>query len=103
MKRLLALSLVFSLVGCSGFVFVSNFPAGSVSSCTGFISIVQFGSVVHHGTSVSVTFVTFLQSGTATNLTFCGNVVNQFPLDAMVRVNFAQATPCSTVQTVVIL
>ena len=103
MKRLLALLLVFFLVGCSGFVFVSNFPAGSVSSCSGFVSIVQFGSVSHNGGSVSVTFVTFLQSGTSTSLTFCGNVASQFPLDTMVRVNFAPATPCSTVQAVVIL
>jgi hypothetical protein len=103
MKRLLALLLVFFLAGCSGFVFVSNLPAGSATSFVGFISIVHLGSVANNGPFITVTVVTFLQSGTSSNLTFCGNVVNQFPLDTMVRVNFVPATPCATVQTVVFL
>ena len=103
MKRLLVLLLVFLLAGCSGFVFVSNLPAAGATSFVGFVSIVHLGSVANNGPFVTVTIVTFLQSGTSSNFTFCGNVVNQFPLDTTVRVNFAPATPCSTVQTVVVI
>lgn len=104
MKRLLALLLVFFLVGCSGFVFVSGgLPGNSFTTFSGLVSVVHLSSIPNNGTFISVTIVTLLQSGRSSNFTFCGNVVNQFPIDAMVRVNFAPATPCSTIQTVVIL
>jgi hypothetical protein len=102
-KCLLAILLVFLLAGCSGFFFVSNLPAAGATSFVGFVSIVHLGSVSNNGTFITVTMVTFLQSGTSSNFTFCGNVVNQFPLDTTVRVNFAPATPCSTVQVVVVV
>jgi hypothetical protein len=82
---------------------MSNLPATGATSFTGFVSIVHLGSVSNNGTFITVTIVTFLQSGTSSNFTFCGDVVNQFPLDNTVRVNFLSATPCSTVQGIVIL
>jgi hypothetical protein len=102
MKLLLVLLLI-GLAGCSGFVFVSNLPATGATSVVGFVSIVQLGTVVHDGAFVSVTFVTFLHSGTATNLTFCGNVASQFPLNTNLRVDFVSTAPCSTTQVVIII
>jgi hypothetical protein len=102
MKLLLAVLLI-GLVGCSGFVFVSNLPATGATSAIGFVSIVQFGSVVHNGAVVSVTFVTLLHSGSASNFTFCGNMAGQFPVNKNVRVDFTPGSPCSSAQTVVVI
>jgi hypothetical protein len=102
-KRLLAVLLIF-LGGCGTFVFQGALPPnGAFTSFSGLVSVVHLSSVPNNGTFISVTIVTFLQSGTSSNLTFCGNIVNQFPVDTMVRVNFVPASPCSTVQLVVTL
>lgn len=103
MKRLLAVLLI-GLAGCGGIIIQSNVaPGGGTTSFSGFVSIVQLSSIAHNGTFISVTVVTFLQSGTATNLTFCGNVASQFPVNANVRVDFVSAVPCSTAQVVIII
>jgi hypothetical protein len=65
MKPLLSVLLI-ALAGCSGFHFFSNFPATSVTSVSGFVTIVHLGSVANDGTFISVTSVTFVQSGTGT-------------------------------------
>jgi hypothetical protein len=101
-KRLLAVLLI-GLVGCGGIVIQSNVGTGGVTSFSGLVSIVQLSSVAHNGTFISVTVVTLLQSGTATNLTFCGNMASQFPVNTSVSVNFISAVPCSTAQLVIII
>lgn len=102
MKRLLVVLLI-GLVGCGGIIIQSDGVAGGTTSFSGFVSIVQLSSVAHNGTFISVTVVTFLQSGTATNLTFCGNVASQFPVNTNVRVNFISAAPCSMAHLVIII
>lgn len=102
MKLLLVLLLI-GLAGCSGFIFVSNLPATGATSVVGFVSIVQLGTVVHNGAFVSVTFVTFLHSGTSTNLTFCGNLASQFRLNTNMHVDFTPGTPCATARQVIII
>jgi hypothetical protein len=99
-KRLLALLLVF-VGGCGGFVFQSD--TGSITSFSGLVTIVHLSSMANHGTFITVTVVTLAQSGISNSLTFCGDVVDQFPVDTTVRVNFVPASPCSTVQVVIIL
>jgi hypothetical protein len=34
---------------------------------------------------------------------FCGNLVNQFPLNTTLRVDFTPGTPCSTVGAIVVI
>ena len=103
MKRLLAVLLI-GLVGCGGIVIQSDgVLGGGTTSFSGFVSIVQLSSIAHNGTFISVTVVTLLHSGTATHLTFCGNMASQFPVNTSVRVDFVSATPCSTAQLVIII
>ena len=101
MRIALALLLI-CLTGCSGFVF-QGVPAttSSLATFSGLVSIVQLSSVNNNGTFISVTVVTFLQSGTSSTFTFCGNFVSQFPVNTMVRVNFNPGNPCATAQLIV--
>ena len=101
MRIALALLLI-CLTGCSGFYF-QNLPAtgSSVTTFTGLVSVVHLSSVSNNGTFISVTIVTFLQSGNSSTFTFCGNFVNQFPVNTMVRVNFNPGNPCATAQLIV--
>jgi|RhiMetdeSRZDD1v2_1073273.scaffolds.fasta_scaffold164660_2 hypothetical protein len=102
MRIALALLLI-CLTGCSGVFYFHNLPVtgSSVTTFTGLVSIVQLSNVSNNGTFISVTIVTFLQSGTSSTFTFCGNVVNQFPVNTMVQVNFNPGNPCATAQLII--
>ena len=104
MKRLLSASLVVALLllcpGC-GNVFVRG--AINFSTISGFVSIVQLTTVIDDGSSVLVTFVTFLQQGTSTTMGFCGDQTSQFPLNQMVTTNFNPGQPCATLIVVIII
>ncbi|HVO81052.1 MAG TPA: hypothetical protein VMT28_09990 [Terriglobales bacterium] len=103
MKRLLSVLLVVSLLllcsGC-GNIFVRG--AINFSTVSGFVSIVQLTTVMDGGSSVLVTFVTFLQQGTSTTIGFCGDQTSQFPLNQMVTTNFNPGQPCATLIVVVV-
>jgi hypothetical protein len=103
-KRLLSASLVVALLllgpGC-GNVFVRG--AINFSTISGFVSIVQLTTVIDDGSSVLVTFVTFLQQGTSTTMGFCGDQTSQFPLNQMVTTNFNPGQPCATLIVVIII
>ena len=89
MKRLvlfLALCLVLTLPGCGNIFIRGALPAGS-STVSGSISVVQLSAVIgENGTTVQVTFVTFLQSGVSSTIGFCGDRRDQFPMQQIVRV-----------------
>jgi hypothetical protein len=64
-------------------------------------------SIVHltfasdgNSSTITVTVVTLLQSGTAQDLTFCGSQVSQFPMNTLVTAKFTQGTTCSTLISV---
>lgn len=106
MQRLLPIlllaSLCFNAVGC-GNVFVRG-AIQTGSSITGNISIVQLSSVMNgSGSTVQVTFVTFLQEGTSSSMSFCGNQTSLFPLNQTVRAQFNPGGSCATIETVVIV
>jgi hypothetical protein len=63
------------------------------------VSIVQLTVT---GNQTQVTVVTLLNNGFGQTFNFCGNVVNQFPLETFVRVNFNEGTPCSGLVQVLI-
>ncbi len=106
MKRLLSLFLIFCLVAACiscGNIFVAGTFQPGFSTVTGFISIVQLTTVIDHGTTVVVTFVTFVQSGASSTIGFCGDQRPQFPISQLVRTDFTPGQPCSSILLIVIL
>lgn len=85
------------LAGCDAFFvgFVSN-PNGTMS-VAGTITIVQLG-VIHDPTGLAITFtgVTFVGSGSAATINFCGDQRSHFPLNLVVRADFTTGVYCST-------
>ena len=106
MKRflslLLATGLVVTLTGC-GNVFVRGAIDPGSSSVSGVISVVQLSAVIGgSGTTVQVTFVTFLQDGTSSTVGFCGDERDRFPMQQTVRTNFTPGQTCASIVTIVI-
>ena len=100
---LLLLCLVLILPGCGNIFIRGALPAGS-STVTGSVSVVQLSAVIgENGTSVQITFVTFLQSGLSSTVGFCGDQRDQFPMQQIVRAAFNPGTPCASVVTIVII
>jgi hypothetical protein len=103
-KRLLCVLLVSvllgSVCGCGSKFFVRG--ALNSSTISGTVSIVQLTTVVDGGSSVTVTLVTFLQSGTSSTMNFCGDQRMQFPVDQFVQANFTPGTPCASVIEIVV-
>ena len=106
MKRLLSFLLVVciiaTLTGC-GNIFVHGALPGNVSSVSGTVSIVQLSFVMgDNGSTVQVTFVTFLQEGTSSTLGFCGDQGDRFPTQQTVRADFNPGQTCDSIVTIVI-
>jgi hypothetical protein len=106
LKRLLSFLLVVcvvaTLTGC-GNIFVRGALPGNVSSISGTVSIVQLSFVIgDNGTTVQVTFVTFLQEGTSSTIGFCGDQRGQFPMQQTVRADFNPGQSCASIVTIVI-
>ncbi len=106
MKRLLAAFLALCLTGlCTscGNVFIGGGFQPTPSSITGTVTFVEVNNVISGGTSVEVTFVTFLQDGLSSSMTFCGDQSSQFPLNQAVTTNFNPGQPCATLVIVIII
>lgn len=106
MKRslsfLLAICLVGTLTGC-GNVFIGGAINPGPSSITGMVGVVQLSVVIgDNGTTVQVTFVTFLQDGVSSTIGFCGDERGRFPLQQSVRANFTPGQTCASIITIVI-
>jgi len=97
------LPLCLLATGCEGvFVgFVSN-PIGR-ASVSGTVSVVQLGFVRDvTGKQVTVTAATFLNHGTATNISFCGDQSRSPPINQVVRAEFSQGVLCAALAVVVV-
>ena len=106
MKRFLSLLLATGLLvtptGC-GNVFVRGAINPGSSSVSGVVSVVQLSAVIgDRGTTVQVTFVTFLQDGTSSTVGFCGDERDRFPMQQTVRTNFTPGQTCASIVTIVI-
>lgn len=106
MSRLLSVLVLFalllSLCGC-GNVFVRGALLPASSTLNGLVSVVQLGSDIGtDGTTVQITFVTFLFEGTSSTVGFCGNQVNQFPLNQTVQTQFTPGQPCASLIVVIV-
>jgi hypothetical protein len=106
MKRplslLLAIFLIATLTGCGNIFIRGALPAVS-SSVSGLVSVVQLSAVIgENGTTVQVTFVTFVQDGASSTIGFCGDERSQFPMQQSVRANFTPGQSCASIVTIVI-
>ena len=96
---------LLGLMGCNG---VANFrttsfqPTETTFTVSGFVSSIQLTSVPANGVFVDVTIVTFLHDGTSSSVTFCGDLVDEFFLDAFTEVDFLSGIPCATVLDVIV-
>ena len=98
------LALYLPIAGCeAAFVgFVSN-PGGRLS-VSGTVSVIQIGLVRDvTGSQITVTTVTFLNPGTATSVTFCGDQSKSFPMNQFVRADFSTGVLCSALVVVVVI
>ena len=105
MKRLLSVVLIACLtLACSGCGNVEiNGAIQPGSSITGLISVIQLTSVIGgNGTTVLVTFVTFLAGGSSTTIGFCGDLTSQFPLNQTVQANFTPGQTCAVIIVIII-
>ncbi len=107
MKRLLSILLVVCLVvvsgGC-GNIFIRGALRPGFSTISGSVGIVQLSTVTSGGgTTVQVTFVTFLLNGTSSTIGFCGDQRGLFPIDQTVRTDFTLGQPCDSIIVVVII
>jgi hypothetical protein len=99
---LLATCLAVTLTGC-GNIFVRGAINPGSSSVSGMVSFVQLSAVIGDGGStVQVTFVTFLQDGTSSTIGFCGDERNRFPVQESIRANFTPGQTCASIVTIVI-
>lgn len=104
MRRALCILLI-GLVGCNGVTHfhTTNFqPTHTFFTIDGFVTVVQLTSVPANGIFIDVTTVTFLHAGTSSTVTFCGDFVDGFLLQAFTQVDFLSGIPCATVVDIVI-
>ena len=106
MKRFLSpvLAVLLSLlaVGCGNFSVRGAIETDS--TIRGSVTSIQLGGVQNgEGETVQATFVTFFQSGTSTNVNFCGDQTALFSLEQTVSVHFNPGPFCATVIAVIIL
>jgi len=100
---LLLLWLILTLPGCGNIFVRGALPANS-STVSGSVSVVQLSALIReNGTTVQVTFVTFLQSGTSSVVGFCGDQRGRFPMQQTVRADFNPGQPCASIVMIVIL
>jgi hypothetical protein len=103
MKGLCAV-LLFGLLGCGGNPLRTRTTTlnATPSTVSGFVSTVQFNqAATSQGSNSAVTVVTFIpqvpQTSPTTNITFCGNVVNEFVPNTFATVTFTPGQGCSSI------
>jgi hypothetical protein len=98
--RLLLLFLVF-LTGCGGYTRIGLVSNPGSASINGVVSVVHVVIVSDgHGGFVTVTAVTLIGSGAASNLMICGDQRDQFPMDQTITATFDPGNLCATLVTV---
>jgi hypothetical protein len=104
-RRLAAASLILLslfLTSC-GNVFFRGAILTTQQSVSGTVSLVQLTAVFDHGSSITVTAVTFLGPNGASSVNFCGDQRSQFPMNQFVKANFSPGNTCSTLILVIVV
>ena len=101
---LCVLLIVSSVLGCGG----GTFLIGTGSNGTSIIAVsgtcidVHVSTIVgNDGQLITITVVTLFNNGRSNSLNFCGNIVDQFILNAPATVNFTTGSPCATPTSIV--
>ena len=103
MRPLWLLLLSLSLCGCGGVVAIGGAATpGELAVVKGTVSSVQLSSVPGNGGMVEVTFVGFQTGFMTSQIAFCGNSMNQFPMNTSVTVNFNPGQNCNVISVVVV-
>lgn len=98
--RLLIFFLVL-LSGCGGYTrigFVSDFGSATVNGTVSIVHLTVIGG--NGGTSITITAVTLIGNGTASDVNFCGDHRDQFPMNTTVTATFTPGTTCGTIISV---
>jgi len=99
----LAICIIVTLAGCGNVFFVGGAINPGASSVSGMVSVVQVTAVMaDSGSTVQVTFVTFLNNGTSSTVGFCGDERDRFPMQQTVRAKFTPGRTCASIVTIVI-
>jgi hypothetical protein len=102
LSALLAVCLVLVGAGC-GNIFVNGAVLNGTSSVSGLVSVVQLTAIIGgNGTTVQVTFVTFLRDGAASTIGFCGDERSRFPVQQTIQANFTPGQTCASIVKIVI-
>jgi hypothetical protein len=103
-KRLVYLSLVACLTTtftACGNVFVRDALPGGPSTVSGSVRVVQLSAAIgENGTTVQITLVTLLQSGTSSTIGFCGDQRSHFPMQQTARAEFNPGRTCASIVTI---
>ena len=94
----------FLFDGCGTYFvgFVSN--PGESQTISGTVSTAQLVFIRDiTGATIMLTAVTFLNPGTETTISFCGEQRGKFPVDHDVRVDFNTGVFCSSLLAVVVV
>jgi hypothetical protein len=103
LSALLSVCLVLLSAGCGNVFIRGNTLLGGVSSVSGSVSFIQLTAIIgDNGTTVDVTFVTFLQDGTSSTIGFCGDQRDHFSMRETVRANFTPGQTCASIVAIVI-
>ena len=97
--NLLTLALLFVTAGCGGTAFYISPDNGTIFFATGTVTSVDL--VISSDGQVT-TIIIFDNNGVTTAVTFCDNVVPQFPPNNFVSASYRQGTGCNTLVQVVL-
>jgi len=89
------------LCGCGGTTYVGFVTNTGSATANGTVSIVHISVIGgENGTSVTVTAVTLIGGGMASDLVLCGDQRNQFPINQVVTATYNPGTGCATLVSV---
>ncbi len=99
MRHLLALLLIAATIVTCGCGNIDVSGGLNQSSFSGTVSIVRL-TFANDGTQI--TLVTLINNMGSKDFNFCGNVVDQFPMNTSVQGSFTPGSPCGTIVKITI-
>ena len=103
LSLVLATCMIVTLPGCGSVFFVGGTIDPGSSSVIGTVSVVQISALIgDNGSTVQVTFVTFLNNGYSSTVGFCDDARDSFPMQQTVRANFTPGRTCASIVAIVI-
>lgn len=100
MRKLLVLVLLTFILGGCG---CDNFQVMGGLNQTSFAGTVSIVRLTVTGNGTQVTFVTLVTTSGSQDFTFCGNLVNQFPMQSSVQGSFTPGTQCGNIVRITIV